>query len=154
MHKNILSAGQVVVRFGLSLILACFSLNARCADVAGTVKTVQGKVEIVRGSETIPATPGLAVYAEDKLQTGADSSVGVTLKDDTRISSGPNSTISLEKYAFNATTHDGNMLISVIKGTLAMVSGLLVKHSPESAAVKTPTATIGIRGTEFVVEVD
>ena len=46
------------------------------------------------------------------------------------------------------------MLISVLKGTFSMVSGMMVKHSPEAAVVKTPTATIGVRGTEFAIEVD
>ena len=124
------------------------------AEPAGTIKVVKGEVSILRGDEIIEATLGAPVLAQDRLRTGADGSVGVTLKDDTLISSGPNSTIAVDKYAFNATTHVGEMLISVLKGTFSMVSGTIVKHSPEAATVKTPTATIGVRGTEFAIEVD
>lgn len=124
------------------------------AEPAGTIKIVKGTVNILRGEETIAAAPGARVMPQDRLQTGPDGSVGVTLKDDTLISSGPNSTVVIDKYAFNSTTHVGEMLISVLKGTFSMVSGMMVKHSPEAAAIKTPTATIGVRGTEFAIEVD
>lgn len=137
---------------GFSGMLATPAVHG--AEPAGTIKVVKGTVNILRGDEVIEATPGTQVLVQDRLRTGADSSVGVTLKDDALISTGPNSSIAIEKFAFNATTHVGEMLISVLKGTFSMVSGLIVKHSPEAAAVKTPTATIGIRGTEFAVEVD
>ena len=130
------------------------STLVRAAEPAGTIKVVKGSVSILRGEAVIEATPGAHVMAQDRLRTGADGSVGVTLKDDTLISSGPNSTVAIDKYAFNATTHVGEMLISVLKGTFSMVSGMMVKHSPEAATVKTPTATIGVRGTEFAIEVD
>jgi hypothetical protein len=45
------------------------------------------------------------------------------------------------------------MLVSILKGTLRMVSGLLVKANPEQVRLKTPTATIGVRGTDFIVDV-
>lgn len=130
------------------------SAAAGAAEPAGTVKVVKGEVSILRGDEVIAAKPGAPVLAQDRLHTGPDGSVGVTLRDDTLISSGPNSTITIDKYAFNSTTHAGEMLISVLKGTFSMVSGMMVKHSPEAAAIKTPTATIGVRGTEFAIEVD
>lgn len=145
--RPILCAGLLAATLGAAL-------PAFAADPAGTIKVATGTVNILRGSETLPARPGTVVYPQDKLQTGADGTVGVTLKDDTLVSSGPNSTVALDKYAFNPTTHVGELLISVVKGTFTMVSGLLVKHSPDAAAIKTPTATIGVRGTEFAIEVE
>ncbi|HMV55333.1 MAG: FecR domain-containing protein [Rhodocyclaceae bacterium] len=138
----------------LAVFLGLGAPHAEAADPAGMIKVVKGSVSILRGDAVIEATPGAQVFPQDRLRTGADGSVGITLKDDTLISSGPNSTVAIDKYAFDATTHVGEMLISVLKGTFSMVSGMLVKHSPEAAAVKTPTATIGVRGTEFAIEVD
>lgn len=135
-----------------SAMLSSAAVSA--AEPAGTIKVVKGAVSILRGEEVIEAAPGVPVLAQDRLRTGPDGSVGVTLKDDTLISSGPNSTVAIDKYSFNATTHVGEMLISVLKGTFSMVTGMMVKHSPDAAAVKTPTATIGVRGTEFAIEVD
>lgn len=147
-----LSLLVVAMLTALSGMLGSASVDA--AEPAGTIKVVKGSVSILRGDEVIEAAIGAQILAQDRLRTGPDGSVGVTLKDDTLISAGPNSTIAVEKYAFNATTHAGEMLISVLKGTFSMISGMMIKHSPEAAVVKTPTTTIGIRGTEFAVEVD
>ena len=66
---------------------------------------------------------------------------------------GANSQAALEKFAFNADSQKGGMTVSVVKGTLSMISGLLVKTNPDQVLIKTPTSTAGIRGTYFVVEV-
>ena len=126
---------------------------AQAQDAAGVVKIIQGNVQILRDGKSIPAAVGTEVMAGDVLRTAADSNAGVMLKDDTRVALGPNSQVALDKFAFNANTHEGGMFVSVLKGTLSMISGLLVKANPRQVLVKTPTATIGIRGTEFIVDV-
>jgi hypothetical protein len=75
------------------------------------------------------------------------------LKDETRMAVGPSSQMALDRYSFNPETHSGGILVNVIKGTFAMISGLVVKYNPDNAQIKTPTSTAGIRGTSFVVEV-
>ena len=67
---------------------------------AGRIKTVSGPAFIVRDGATIPAQPGQVVFEADALRTGADGSVGVTLKDDTRLSLGPNSEVRLERFVY------------------------------------------------------
>lgn len=121
--------------------------------VAGVIKKNEGTVEIIRDGKTIPAGVGTQVMAGDVLKTSAGSTAGVMLKDETRISVGANSQVGLDKFAFNADTNKGNMLVSIAKGTFAMISGLVVKNNPGAAQVKTPTTTAGVRGTSFVVEV-
>jgi hypothetical protein len=61
--------------------------------------------------------------------------------------------MALDRYSFNADTYAGNIFVNVIKGTFAMISGLVVKNNPANSQIKTPTSTAGIRGTSFVVEV-
>ena len=133
---------------------ACLLGTAACAaDDAGVVKTSQGQVLIVRDGASLPAAVGSVVRQGDLLRTGEGASAGVMLKDDTRVALGPNSQVALDQFAFNANTHEGTLFVSVLKGTLSMISGLLVKANPQRVGVKTPTATIGIRGTEFIVDV-
>lgn len=127
---------------------------AAAEESVGMVKTSKAPAFVVRQGQEMPAQAGMPVYAADRLKTGRDGSLGVTLKDDTLISSGPNSTLALERFAFNSSSHEGSMLLSVIKGTLSVISGLIVKANPEAARIRTPLATIGIRGTEFLVEVE
>jgi len=149
--RGLLATSATVV---LVLVGSCLASPAALAlDVAGTVKTSQGNVHILRDGKSIPAVVGAKVMAGDVLRTSSESSAGVTLKDDTRVSLVPNSQVVLDKFAFNANTHEGGMFLSVLKGTLSMISGLLVRANPELVRVKTPTATIGIRGTEFIVDV-
>lgn len=84
---------------------------------------------------------------------GADGAVGITLKDNTLLSAGPNSLISLEKFSFDKQTHAGAMSVGVKRGTLAVATGKIAKQTPESIDFHTPSTILGVRGTEFVIEV-
>ena len=136
----------------LSLVLAAAA--ARAEDWAGTVKAVGGTVMVERSGKAMPIGVGDNVLARDKLFTDKDGRIAVTLRDDTLISTGANSQLVLNEFAFDSATQGGNVFVSVLRGVTAMVSGLVAKANPHAMHVTTPTATIGIRGTEFIVEVD
>nr|WP_051057516.1 FecR domain-containing protein [Herbaspirillum sp. B39] len=123
------------------------------ASQAGIVKVLQGDVRAERSGKTRPLATGERLYAGDRVLTGAASAVGFTLRDDTLISLGSNSQFLLEQFAYNDKTDEGSVAVRLTKGTLRYVSGLIGKRSPESQRLSTPTATIGIRGTDFIVEV-
>lgn len=133
--------------------LAACSTLTQAQDVAGVVKTQRGGVQIVRNGQNLPVQVGTTLQAGDLIRTSGDAAIGVTLKDDTRVALGPNSQVALDRFAFDANTHQGNMFVSVLKGTLSMVSGLMAKLNPEQVQIRTPTATVGIRGTEFIIDV-
>ncbi|RYF77682.1 MAG: hypothetical protein EOO29_20995, partial [Comamonadaceae bacterium] len=90
----------------------------------------------------------------DRIQTGANSGASLRLRDGTVLVIGPQSQLDLKQYQFNTTTHDGNILLSLLQGSMRMVSGLIAKKQPEAVRVDTQTATIGIRGTDFIVTTD
>jgi hypothetical protein len=92
------------------------------------------------------------VRVGDRLKTGANGSVAVTLSDDTVLSAGPNSELEITSYSFHPTTHDGGMLLSVWRGTVAVVTGLLAKQAPEKVNLQTRSLQLGVRGTEFIVD--
>jgi hypothetical protein len=144
-HKLLLAALAATCLLG--------SAASQAQSVAGTIKKQQGTVEIVREGKSMPAGVGTTVLAGDLLKTSKDSSVGLMLKDETRMSLGANSQVALDKFSFDANTYSGNLFVNVLKGTFAMISGLVVKNNPTSTQIKTPTSTAGIRGTSFVVEV-
>lgn len=144
---NRLSRGMLLV-----LMLAAFPAGAD--EIAGIVKNVKGSVTITRNKTVVAATPGATVLVADQISTGRDGSLGITLKDDTLLSYGPNSTVKLDSFNFDSTTHEGNILLSMIKGSMVFVTGLIGKKTPQNVSLKVPNATIGIRGTEFVVEVE
>ncbi|MCC6534278.1 MAG: FecR domain-containing protein [Burkholderiales bacterium] len=123
------------------------------AQPAGVVKIVKGSVAVERAQEKHAAVPGLGVQAGDRVVTGRDGQVGITLRDNTLLSAGPNSTVVLDEFEFDSTTHAGVVDASVRRGTLSVVSGKIARQSPETVRFRTPNAMLGVRGTSFVIEV-
>ena len=126
---------------------------ARAEDV-GQIKVAKGTVHVERDGSRLPAAVGMPIRQSDTLITGADGSAGVTFSDNSQLSTGPNSVLIVDKYTFNTTTHAGEFDASLKKGTLAVVSGKIVKQSPGAMRVRTPAAIMGVRGTDFLVQVD
>lgn len=146
--KRIAALMGAVALFGLMLVV-----DAQAVDSIGLVKTSKGSVTIERSGQKIAAPGGTKLYSSDQVQTGADGAVGMTFIDNSRLSLGANSILALEKFRFNTTTHEGEFVSSVKRGTLAAVSGKIAKQTPEAMQVRTPSAILGVRGTKFVVEV-
>ena len=142
--------------FKYALILTCGCaavIPARAEDAAGVVKTVKGNVQIEHAGSSLGAAIGSDVYSSDRVVTGPESSVGITLRDTTQLSAGANTILELNKFAFDATTHDGVLNATVKHGSLAVISGKLAKARPDAVRFSTPTTTLGVRGTEFIIEV-
>ena len=123
------------------------------ADV-GQIKVATGQVSVDRKGQALPGRVGLLLEADDVVRTGADGSVGITMRDNSLLSAGPNSILSLERFEFDPTTSEGRFDARLQRGTLAVVSGRIAKKSPQAMTVRTPSAVLGVRGTEFVVSVD
>ena len=139
------------LRRGLAVaLIAGWFPPAFAADI-GQVKTVKGPVTIERGGQSLPVTVGVRVQASDVVKTGADASVGITMIDDTLLSAGPNSILTLDRCEYDPTTSKGRFDTSLATGSLAVVSGRIAKQSPEAMTVRTPFAVLGVRGTEFAV---
>ena len=120
-------------------------------DDVGMVKIAKGDIHIARGGQKVPAAVGTRVRQGDVLVTGANGSVGVAFLDNSLLSTGPNSSLSIDRYAFDKTTHAGSFETSLRQGTLAAVTGKIAKQSPDAMKVRTPAAVLGARGTEFLV---
>jgi hypothetical protein len=111
---------------------------------------VKGTVFIEREGRREVALVGSGVRQADTLVTGPDGAVGVTLADDTLLSAGPNSVLTISRFLYEA-NQPGSLEAALSKGTLAIVSGRIAKQAPDAMRVKTPAAILGVRGTEFVV---
>lgn len=120
---------------------------------AGRIKTVSGAAFILRDKIEIAAKPGQVVFEADSLRTGADGSIGVTLKDDTRLALGPASEIRLERFAYAPGSESLGMVLRFVRGVTAYVSGRLAKLAPDSIRLETPSAIVGVRGTTLAIRV-
>ena len=144
------SAGKAVMAalFG-ALLLS--TPPAWAAD--GTLKSVSGTAFILRGGEKISAEAGMPVNASDEIETGSDGKLGITLKDNTRISFGPNSRFALEEYAFDPQQDNMSLSGRIAFGTMSFVSGQLGKLAPEKVKLDSPMGSIGLRGTSILVKI-
>lgn len=129
------------------------SVPAAAAEDIGQIKLVKGTVTIERDGATIDAAAGDTVHKQDVLRTGAGSAVGLTFSDNSRMSLGPNSEMALEKYVFAGKGADKNAFDArLTKGSMTAASGLIAK-TPNAMRVLMPTTILGVRGTEFAVQV-
>jgi hypothetical protein len=120
---------------------------------AGRVKVASGSAFIVRGSETLPARTGDVVFEADALRTGADGRLGVTLKDDTRLSLGPSSEVRVERFVYAPGSGSLGMVLKFARGVAAYVSGRIAKLAPDAVRLETPAAIVGVRGTSLGIRV-
>lgn len=140
-------------RYVLSLVAVLVSQAAIAAQPIGQIKTETGSATIERGGVAKPAAIGDHVFQADTIVT-ADGTVGVTFVDNSMMSLGPNTRLSLDQFNFDTTTHNGVFNSSLQRGTLAVKSGQIVRQTPEAMHIRTPAALLGIRGTEVVVRAD
>jgi hypothetical protein len=121
---------------------------------AGRIKVVTGAAFIVRGSSTIEARPGEAIFASDSLRTGENGAIGVTLKDDTRLSLGPASEVRVERYVYAPDNGALGVVLNFVRGVATYVSGHIAKLAPDAIRLETPAAIVGVRGTTVAVQVE
>lgn len=146
-------ANRFQARAWLVAVLALASPLAWAGTAVGQVKTLHGEVFIERAGKRVPVAVGTAVEATDIVRTGKDGSVGITFVDTSRMALGPRSTLAIERFEFDPTTHDGHFDTRLRKGTLSAVSGKLAHRSPQAMTVRTRSTLLAVRGTEFVVSV-
>ena len=137
--------------FVLSLLFA--AAPAFGQEAAGQIKVVSGEAFIVRGSELIPAQAGQTVFQADSLRTGANGRIGVSLKDDTRLSLGPASEARLDRFQFAPAEGQIGLVLRVARGIVTYISGRIAKLAPESIRLETPAAIVGVRGTTLALRV-
>jgi len=139
------------------LFLLCVSetgTSASPSPVVATVQKVNGTATVIRQGQSIPTKIGSEIREYDTLSTGPDGSIGVVFSDDTLLSLGPESVLVIDEFVFAPNQEEFSIVLRMLKGTAAYLSGLISKLAPESAHFETPTASIGIRGTKFVVKVE
>ena len=120
----------------------------------GRVKLASGSVLILRDRARLPANVGDVVFEADGLRTGADGRLGVTLKDETRVSLAPNSEVRLDRFLYAPSDRRLAFTLRIVRGIAAYISGRIARLAPDAVRLETPTAIVGVRGTRLVIRVD
>lgn len=139
---------------GFFLILVClFASAAQATSPIGHVKTYQPEARIIRANTEIKAITGESIFSGDQITTNGSGSVGIIFIDGAVLTLGPSSRFTIDEFTFNPADKDVSFISTIIKGTMSFISGAIGRISPESVKFKTPTATLGLRGTKILVEV-
>lgn len=136
--------------FFLTLPLFVFAL-----EPIGLVKKVKGEAFDIKGDNTtISLKVGDRIYENDTIKTDPKSSVGIIFEDGTLISVGSNSEFKVTEYLFEPKDKKVKFNSNLAKGSMACMSGLIAKINPDAMKIKAKSASMGIRGTYFIVEVN
>ena len=119
----------------------------------GGLRNVHGTAMVQRGEKQLTAEDGLRIRMNDVLVTGRDGALGVIFKDNTRISLGPDSKLTVTRFVYQSAQEKYGFVSRTVWGTAYFISGAIGKASPESVKFKTPVATIGTWGTAFLAKV-
>lgn len=137
----------------LALMLSVPMLVLAADPPVGFVKTVSGEASVSHDGKPVKAAVGTPVFAGSVLKTAAQASMGVTFKDETVMSFGPNTELTVTDYLYAPSQGKLKMGSKLTRGSLNYVSGVIAKLQPDAVSIETPTGTIGVRGTHFLVNV-
>lgn len=135
-------------------LLLLITLDASAA--IGTMNEVQGTaIEIKRNKSVIAGKTNSGVESMDLVSVGSKSEVGITFNDNTKVKITENSRLVIDDFVFDPKKSDaGKLGMKVALGTVRYASGQVAKNNPQSVNIKTPTASIAVRGTDFAMTVD
>lgn len=121
----------------------------------GTVSDTKGTAcDIQRAKTTIPGNKGASIESMDTYVTGS-CVANITFKDDTKVKVTENSRLLIDDFVFDPKQSDaGKLALKVGMGTVRYASGQIAKNNPQKVDIKTPTASIAVRGTDFNMTVD
>lgn len=125
---------------------------AAAATVIGHVTKLAGSATAIRNGVSIQLNVGDNVNKGDVVQAGSDSSLGLTFIDGTVFGLSANARMVLNEMVYDPNGSSNSSLLSLVQGTITFVAGETAKHG--DMRVDTPVATMGIRGTAVLVEID
>jgi fibronectin-binding autotransporter adhesin len=126
--------------------------SAVVGQVIGHVTKLQGSATAVRNGVSIILNNGDNVEKGDVVQSGSDSTLGITFVDGTVFGLSSNARMVLNEMVYDPNGSNNSSLMSLVAGTISFVAGQTAKHG--DMKIDTPVATMGIRGTAVLVQID
>jgi FecR protein len=135
-----------------TLLLLSFTTQA---EVAGSVVFIRGSASTTNAEINTVLSKGSNINTGDTIQTDGNGSLQLRMIDGAQVSLQPNTTYKVDDYVFKGQA-DGNerAFTSLVKGVLRTITGIIGQKNKQAYQLRTPTATIGVRGTEFSVKYD
>jgi len=124
------------------------SFDAFADTSLGTVTKVKGSATTFRRNFVFPLTRTDQVFWKDEIETRGLARLEIVFKDKTLLQMGDNSKLTIDEMVYEP-NKKGQALFTLTQGVFRMVSGAINKIKGSSLMIKTPIATIGVRGTDF-----
>ncbi len=128
--------------------------NSSLGEPVGAIETIEGTATVRHTDGTSePLLIGDEIYKDDVIETGGDGALGILMADGSVVGVGPGSRMTIDNFVYDASSNDGSLGLSFLKGAVSFVSGKIAKNDYDDVDIKVPYGSIGIRGTEFVVDI-
>jgi hypothetical protein len=138
----------------LFFILWCLTFSSFAAGIIGDIILHTGNAVIERtDGEDVDSEVDLDIFSYNVVKTGKGK-VAIKFIDDTRVDVTQHSKLIIDEFVYDPNTKTGSLSLKSALGTIRYASGQIAKTSPTNVQIKTPTATIGVRGTDFTMTVD
>jgi hypothetical protein len=119
----------------------------------GEIGKVKGSGAIERGNDSIPAVDGVGIKMQDTAVT-ASGKIQIDFLDDTRVDITEHSRLLIDEFVYDPANDVGSLSIKATLGTVRYASGQIAKKYQQNVKIRTPSATIAVRGTDFIMVVD
>jgi hypothetical protein len=144
--------------FWVVLVILAFqagTLASAQADVVGRLTQVEGRVDILRGGQlpAIPAKLNDGVETGDVIRTKSISKAQITFIDNSTLTISPESRVGIESYMFDSAKNKRNSVVQLFQGLAHVAVSKIFKAAEPDFVVKTQTAIMGVRGTDFGVRI-
>lgn len=137
----------------VALILSILFSPINAVAGVGKVTEQTGPTEIVRDKKSISASLNTTVEMNDSVST-ARAKAELTFEDETKVKLTEHSKIIIDDFVYDPKKGSGKLGMKMALGTARYASGQIAKNNPQQVAIKTPTASIAVRGTDFSMTVD
>ena len=126
---------------------------AALANNIGSVTQVRGTSEVVKRTAKVPTRPQLPIAKLDRVQTG-NGRVEIKFIDDSTVKVTEHSKLVIDDFVYSGKPSTSRMALRFASGTVRFATGQSGRINKSNINLRTPTATIAVRGTDFAATVD
>jgi hypothetical protein len=118
------------------------------------LKGVTGDISVARQGATLDADSGMKLFVADRIVAGAGASdaADIVFRDGTVLTVGPSADVQVRDFVFEPKRERYSFFVYLARGVALYSSGMIGALSPRAVQVATPIATVGVRGTRFIVD--
>jgi hypothetical protein len=126
---------------------------ANVASIGNVTQQVGNTIIERQAGEKLTSEKGSTIVSYDTVRTG-QGKTAIEFVDETRVDVTQNSKLVIDEFVYDPNTSKGKLALKASFGTIRYASGQIAKNSRQDIKITTPTATIGVRGTDFTMTVD